>query len=72
MWVYNNDYKKWEATGDKLLLTDYELLKQELSSVRFYSKCLSGATYLPVHTLDNIYDILGEYKPRNWYISTNG
>lgn len=70
MWVYNNDYKKWEATGDKLLLTDYELLKQELSSVRFYSKCLSGATYLPVHTLENIYDILGEYKPRNWYLST--
>lgn len=72
MWTYNNDYKIWESTGDKLTLTDYELLKQELSSVRFYSKCLSGATYLPVHTLDDIYDILGDYQPRNWYLNTNG
>ena len=71
MWIYNNDYNKWESTVDKLTLSDYELLKQELSSVRFYSKCLSGATYLPVNNLDNIYDILGDYRPRNWYISTN-
>lgn len=72
MWVYNSDYNKWESTSDKLLLTDYELLKQELSSVRFYSKCLSGATYLPVKDLSDIYDILGVYKPKNWYLSTSG
>ena len=72
MWVYNSDYSKWEASDDKLLLSDYELLKQELSSVRFYSKCLSGATYLPVKDLSNIYDILGDFQPRNWYLSING
>ena len=72
MWVYNSDYSKWEASGDKLSLSNYELLKQELSSVRFYSKCLSGATYLPVKNTSNIYDILGDFQPRNWYLSTNG
>ena len=71
MWIYNDDYNRWQTTTDKLTLTDYELLKQELSSVRFYSKCLSGATYLPVHDLNDIYDILGDYTPRNWYLNTN-
>ena len=61
MWTYNSDFKIWESPLDTLKTEDYDLLKQELSSVRFYSKCLSGATYLPVYQLQNIYDILGSY-----------
>ena len=69
MWNFNSDINKWEQTKDKLKKNDYDFLKQELSSTRFYSKCLSGATYLPVNNLENIYDILNEYEPRNWYIN---
>lgn len=72
MWVFDNDYNKWSPSGDSLIKSDFDFLKQELSAVRFYSKCLSGATYLPINNLDNIYDILGEYEPRNWYIGLGG
>ena len=72
MWTFNTDYNKWITTNDLLSKSNFDYLKQELASTRFYSKCLSGATYLPVNNLDNIYDILGEYKLRNWYISSAG
>lgn len=72
MWVFDKDYNKWILTEDKLSKSNYDYLKQELSSTRFYSKCLSGATYLPINNLDNIYDILGEYEPRNWFIRPDG
>ena len=68
MWIFNNDLNKWVGKKDQLEQSNYDYLKQELSSTRLYSKCLSGATYLPINNLDNIYDILGKYKPRNWYI----
>jgi hypothetical protein len=72
MWVFDNDYNKWSSSSDSLIKDEFDFLKQELSAVRFYSKCLSGATYLPMNNLDNIYDILGEYEPRNWYIGLGG
>jgi len=72
MWTYNSDYNKWYANDDSISKTDFDYLKQELKATRFYSRCLSGATYLPVNDLMNIYDILGEYKQRDWYISTLG
>jgi len=72
MWTFNTDYNKWVTTNDLLSKSNFDYLKQELDSTRFYSKCLSGATYLPVNNLDNIYDILGEYEPRNWFISLAG
>jgi hypothetical protein len=72
MWTFNTDYNKWVTTNDLLSKSNFDYLKQELVSTRFYSKCLSGATYLPVNNLDNIYDILGEYEPRNWFISLAG
>jgi hypothetical protein len=68
MWKYNSDFNKWSSTDDKLTKSDFNFLKQELKSTRLYSKCLSGATYLPVNDLSNIYDIIEEYKFRNWYI----
>jgi hypothetical protein len=72
MWTFNTDFNKWVTTNDLLSKSNFDYLKQELDSTRFYSKCLSGATYLPVNNLDNIYDILGEYEPRNWFISLAG
>ena len=68
MWKYNSDFNKWSSTDDKLTKSDFNFLKQELKSTRLYSKCLSGATYLPVNDLNNIYDIIDEYQFRNWYI----
>ena len=72
MWTFNTDYNKWVTVNDKISKNNFDYLKQELASTRFYSKCLSGATYLPINNLDNIYDILGEYEPRNWYINNSG
>jgi hypothetical protein len=72
MWIFDSDNNKWIASDDRLKLENFEFLKQELSAVRFYSKCLSGTTYLPVNDLNDIYDILGTYQPRNWYISVLG
>jgi len=72
MWTFNTDFKKWVTVKDEISKNNFDYLKQELASTRFYSKCLSGATYLPINNLDNIYDILGEYEPRDWYISNVG
>ena len=72
MWTFNTDYNKWVTVSDKISKSNFDYLKQELASTRFYSKCLSGATYLPINNLDNIYDILGEYEPRDWFINSVG
>ncbi len=72
MWVYNSDNNKWYSTVDSLPQSTFDFTKQELEATRYYSKCLSGATYLPVNSLDNLYDILGSYQSRNWYIGING
>jgi hypothetical protein len=72
MWTFNTDFNKWVTVEDKISKNNFDYLKQELASTRFYSKCLSGATYLPINNLENIYDILGEYEPRDWYISNVG
>jgi len=70
MWIYDSDYNRWVETDDKLNIETFEFLKQELSSYRFYSKCLSGATFLTTKSLDSIYDVLSSYQPRNWYINS--
>ena len=72
MWEYNSEYNKWNMSIDNMIDDDYQFYLQELSLVRFYSKALSGATYLPVSNFNNIYDVLGSYKARNWYIGVDG
>ena len=72
MWIFNKEDSKWISNDDLLKKENFDFLKRELSSVRFYSKCLSGATFLPINNTNNIYDILGNYKARNWYIGING
>ena len=68
MWKYNNDLNKWYSTEDVLPQADFDYTTQELSATRYYSKCLSGASYIPVNSLDDLYDVIGEYKERNWYV----
>lgn len=70
MWVFDKDQGKWLSKDDNISKESFDIYKQELSSYRFYSKCLSGATYIPVNNLDNIYDIISNYIPRNWYITS--
>lgn len=72
MWTFDKDFGKWLSKEDNISKDNFDIYKQELSSYRFYSKCLSGATYLPINNFDNIYDIISQYTPRNWYISTQG
>jgi hypothetical protein len=79
MWTYNNNYNQadsssriWnKTTNDSISKENFDFLKQELQSVRFYSKCLSGATYLPANQLDDIYDILSFDNKKNWYIGND-
>ena len=70
MWTLDTESNKWYEKRDFVTKQDFDYLKQTLDSVRFYSKCLSGATYFPVNNLNNIYDVLGSYVPRNWYVAS--
>jgi hypothetical protein len=69
MWIFDDDFKNWLSKDDVLRKDIFDIYKQELSSVRFYSKCLSGATYLPINNLENIYDIISNTIERDWYIA---
>jgi hypothetical protein len=69
MWTFNTDQNKWIGTNDSLAVDNFNFLKQELSALRFYSKCLSGATYLPVNDLQNIYDVLSSWKSKSPYLN---
>lgn len=72
MWVYNKDNKTWNKKEESLELDNFDYYRQELKDFRFYSKCLSGSSYVPLNDTTNIYDILTNYKPKNWYISKVG
>jgi hypothetical protein len=71
MWIYNDDLNKWIKSNDSLSIDSFDLLKQELSSYRLYSKCLSGASYIPITGTDDIYDVLSDNNT-TWYISVTG
>lgn len=71
MWIYNKDNDKWEVKQGDLSKTSFDVYKQELSSTRYYSKCLSGATYLPVNDLNDIYETLKYENNTNWFIPTS-
>ena len=68
MWIYNTVTEKWERQTDTLSKDNYDSLKVDLEKVKLYSRALSGATYLPISNIDNIYAPLS-YKDNNtWYI----
>lgn len=72
MWIYDSDFNIWSKKSDFLETSDFNILKQELSSYRLYSKCLSGATYIPINGTNDIYDILSSSVEKSWYISITG
>ena len=71
MYTRNSDTGKWFNQKDTLKKDYYDSLKQDLDKVRLYSKCLSGATYLPINSLDNIYDVLDIDKV-GYYVRVGG
>lgn len=71
MFELDKNTGKWVNQKDTLSKDNYNDLKQDLEKVRLYSKCLSGASYLPINGLDNIYDILENKVNDTWYISTD-
>lgn len=76
-WYRNTDTGKWSPQADKRSKTDFDSYKESFESVRFYQRCLSGSTYVGVHSsifgatdsasMSNIYDILGYYNPVTYY-----
>jgi hypothetical protein len=68
MWNRNSDTGKWSNRTDTLSIDNYNNLKQDLQSVKLFSKCLSGSTYLPINSLSDIYDVLSIDKI-GFYIS---
>jgi hypothetical protein len=76
-WQVNVDTGKWISSNDRLDKSDYDAIREELQKLRFYQKCLSGSTYVGVHSpaignqtnsdIDNIYGILDNYTPRSFY-----
>ena len=82
-WSRNIDTGKWTAAADVLQKTDFDALKQEYKSYRFYQKCLSGSTYVGVSsvvvgsenqaTIQNVYDILNlKDTPYSYYFDNIG
>jgi hypothetical protein len=82
-WSLNKDLNKWNPVPEGLIKNDFDSLKQDVKSYRFYQKCLSGSTYVGVDSLilgdrkkanvDNIYDILNhtDRSKSYYYDSTN-
>lgn len=62
MWELNKDTNKWTERKDNLETSDFKSYKQDIKSLRFYQKYLSGSTYIGMSDIDNIYDILGNRK----------
>lgn len=80
-WSLNIDNNKWFASADYLNKTDFDSLKEDMKSFRFYQKCLSGSTYVGSNSkilgvtnsssILNIYDIL-QYNSYTHYYDNIG
>lgn len=80
-WSLNIDNNKWISSIDSLKKVDFDSLKEDFKSFRFYQKCLSGSTYVGANSLavgvtnstniSNIYDIL-QYNANTFYYDNNG
>jgi hypothetical protein len=66
MWIINKDSLKWTQNTDTLPTSDFDALKQDLKSLRFYQKVLSGSTFVNTNDLDDIYDVIGNYEQRTY------
>jgi hypothetical protein len=69
MWVLDRDTNNWELKNKELSRDSFEIFQQDLIDLTFYSKCLSGATFIAIDDLDNIYSPLEYLSSRKtWYI----
>ena len=66
MWILNNDNNKWTSNGESLKTSDFNLLKQDLKSLRFYQRVLSGATFIRMDDVNNIYDVITRKSPKTY------
>lgn len=71
MWTKNQDTNQWTTKSDSLRTADFESLKQDLKSLRFYQKILSGALFASINDTDNIYDVLTRQTPKTWNYKFN-
>lgn len=69
MWIKGTN-NKWYQNKESLDKSNFLSYREDFKKVRFYSKCLSGSTYISIDNLDNIYDKLSFYSPKNWYYSS--
>ena len=67
MWIRNQDTSLWTPRVDTLSTSSFDLLKQDLKSLRFYQKVLSGALFSQVTDVNNIYDVLTRQIPKTYY-----
>jgi hypothetical protein len=78
-WIFNKDDKKWTSKSEGLNKDDFESLKQDFESFRFYQKCLSGSTYVSVQSkrngdennsnINDIYEILKYQEHKSFYFN---
>lgn len=67
MWIRNQDTSLWTPNVDTLSTSSFELLKQDLKSLRFYQKVLSGALFSRMTDINNIYEVLTKQIPKTYY-----
>lgn len=71
MWIQNSNTGKWGRNSEKLNKDIYNLLRQELDKMRFYSKCFDGTSYLPINNLNDIYDKIKFVDDKSWYLGAS-
>lgn len=74
-WI-NTENGVWINKSDTLSISDFESIKKEMKSYRFYQKCLSGSTYVSVDSkilgnrdkssINDIYEVLS-YTSSSYY-----
>ena len=67
MYIQNLNTNKWEKRIDKLEKSTYDLLRQEVEKMRFYSKCIDGTSYTAIDSLNNIYKKLNYLDNSTWH-----
>lgn len=71
MYNYNIDGNKWTRRNDTLTKYSFDAFKQDFESIKMFSKCLSGATYVDIDSFDDIYENLKYKNEDSYYISSN-
>lgn len=60
MWELKEN--KWEKVNGDLDKSNYNVIRQDLEDIRFYSKCLKGISYNSIDNLSDLYSVLNVEK----------